>query len=571
MRISRFIARCVWALLLVPALAQAVNVTATLDRSQVQLGETVTLNLRIDGANGSIAMPDLQALHQDFNVLGTSQSNNLTVINGQATSTLTIGVALRPTHVGTLQIPALDVAGSRTSPLQLQVTAAAPNTAAVGNQDVFLQAQVTPAHGYVGQQLSYVVRLYYAVNLSGGTLSAPTVDGMQVSQVGKDLNYDDQQGGRDYHVLERRYALIPQHAGHVEIPPASFQGQSVDPNDPNSFFGAGTPVVVNSASVSVDVQPAPANWGKSAWLPARQLSLTMQGWPGAQDQVRVGQPLNLTMKLQATGLPFETLPTLSLPPLDGARTYPDKPTGSTLTDGPWLIGQRQQAFAIVPERSGTLTIPATTLKWWNVLTGQMETAQIPAHSVTVLPAIGATAATPAPASSSAVAGAAATESSTATTPATTPWRWIALGSIGLWLLSMLAWWWQRRRKSANPASVSSSKPDAPASSPRQCQLAFLAAARGSDPAAQVHTLLAWARVERPAIQHLGDLSSALADAPQRDAIADLQQRHYASSPMPADGAALAEAFKRGFVWRIADAGDKTSVLPPLYPFKLHPD
>ncbi|MGB5938834.1 MAG: protein BatD, partial [Rhodanobacter sp.] len=87
--------------------------------------------------------------------------------------------------------------------------------------------------------------------------------------------------------------------------------------------------------------------------------------------------------------------------------------------------------------------------------------------------------------------------------------------------------------------------------------------------AQVRSLLAWARAERPAIQHLGELSAALDDAAQRAAIDALQQRQYAATPSHDAGANLAEAFKRGFAWRAADAADENSGLPPLYPFKLH--
>lgn len=559
MTVRRWITGCWLALLLLPALAHA-DVQATLDRSSVQLGETVTLNLRVDNASGGMTMPDLSALNRDFSILGTSQNSSLSVVNGAATSTLTFGVALRPRHVGTLQIPALRVDGGRTAPLQLQVTAPDPNAAAATSQNVFMEAKAEPQRGYVGQQLSYVVRLYYATSISNGALSAPQLDGVEVSRVGDDLNYDAERGGRSYHVLERRYALIPQHAGRIEIPAADFQGEAIDPNDPNSFFGSSTPVSASAPAVSIDVQSAPADWGNSAWLPARQLSLTMEGWPGAQEQVRVGQPLNLTMTLQATGLGYESLPALSLPPLDGAKAYPDKPVTGTRQDGPWLVGRRQQTFAIVPERTGTLTIPATTLKWWNVLTDRMEVAQIPAHDVTVLPAVGNAAVQP-----SIPAPAASVSASTpATATPSTAWRWIALGSVGLWLCSMLAWWWLRRRR-ASPKALPADK----SASSRQCRLAFLAAARSGDTAAQARSLLAWARAERPAIQHLGELAAALDDAAQRAAIGTLQQRQYASSPGPDDGAKLAQAFKRGFVWRVAgDSGD-ASALPPLYPFKLH--
>lgn len=567
MKFARAVTICLFAWLLVPVAAQAAKVTATLDRTHVQLGDTVTLNVRVEDANGKVTMPDLGALSQDFSVLSRSQNRSLTVENGKATSSLTFGVALRPNHVGTLQIPALDVAGEKTTPLQLEVDAPSPSASAAPDRNVFMEARIEPQRGYVGEQFSYVVKLFYAPDLSGGSISVPSVGGVEMNQVGKDLSYDTQRGGRVYHVLERRYALIPQKAGQIRIPPSSFQGNAIDPYDPNSFFGATNNVSASAPAVSLDVQATPPDWGNQAWLPARELTLTMQGWPTAQQQVRVGQPINLVMTLQATGLSDDALPELSLPALDGATAYPDKPVSHNRVAGQWMVGEREQAFAIVPERAGRLTIPATTVKWWNVLTDKMEVAQIPAHSITVLPAIGgSTAQTSAPAAAASTSSNPGAPAAKMGTSESTPWRWIALGSIALWLLSVLAWWWRRRRRVAEVAPT-----PAPANTARQAQLAFLAAARGSDVAVQVRALLAWARAERPGIQHLGELSAALEDASQRAAIDVLQQRHYAGAPMPTDDSAidLAAVFKRGLAWRSASAGQGEPELPPLYPFKLH--
>ncbi|MEO9079243.1 MAG: BatD family protein, partial [Rhodanobacter sp.] len=503
------------ALLVFSTVAGASDVTATLDRSSVQLGDTVTLNLRIQDAGSGEAMPDLDALKQDFSILGTSQNSSFSMVNGRTSSSLTIGVALRPKHVGTLPIPALSVAGSQTAPLQLQVGEPDPAAATASHQDLFMEAQIEPSHGYVGQQLSYVLRLFYANQISRGALNIAKVDDVEINQLGTDLNYTTTRGGRTYQVLERRYALIPQHAGHIEIPAATFQGEAITPNDPNSFFGATSTVASSSPAVSIDVQAAPADWGSAAWLPARSLNLSVDGWPDAQHPLRVGQPLNLSMTVQATGLSYEVLPALSLPPLDGATVYPDKPATGNHQDGQWLVGQRKQAFAIVPDRAGNLIVPAITVKWWNVLSDHMEVAQIPEHQLTVLPAIGTTAVPP---SAAAPALAPASPPSNGTVAGSTApaswWRWIALGSIGLWFASVLVWWWRRRRD----VSVSSPLTTTPRTSARQFQQAFLAAARGGDTAAQVRELLAWARAERPVIQHLGTLSAALDDASQRAAI-----------------------------------------------------
>ncbi len=555
------------ALLLAPV-ARAAQVTATLDRNNVQLGDTVTLNIRVEDATSSVAMPDLHALQQDFSILGTSQNQSLSVDNGKASSSLTFGIALRPTHAGTLQIPALDVAGTRTEPLSLQVDPPASTAGAAPNRDVFMEATVEPQRGYVGEQFSYVVKLFYAGTLSGGSIDVPDVRGATLQPLGKDLGYDTRRGGRVYHVLERRYALVPQQAGRLRIDAASFQGSAVDPYDPGSFFGATNNVSAGAAPVAIDVQAAPADWGNKAWLPARALSLTVDGWPDAQQQVRVGQPLNLTMTLRATGLSDDALPNLSLPPLDGATVYPDKPVSRNHVGGQWTVGEREQAFAIVPERAGTLTIPATTVTWWNVLTDRQEVAQVPAHRIEVLPAIGGSAAaSPGAAPAAAPASAASTPATAAASPAgAVPWRGIALGSLVLWLLTLLAWWWRGRRATPPVAPAPAATPG----SARQARQDFMESARGSDAARQLRCLLAWARAERPGIQHPGELAAALDDAAQRTAIDALQRRRYAVERVPDDaGVALAEAFKRGFVWREAGMSDEAGdALPPLYPFRL---
>lgn len=560
-----FIRRCLIVLLLLllllPLASQAADVQATLDRSQVQLGDTVTLNIDITGAHGNVGSPDLSALSQNFDILGTSNNSSYRIVNGSASSKFTIGIALRPKHVGQLQVPSLSVAGAQTQPLQLKV--GAPSQAPAAGGDVFLQASVTPDHGYVGQQLSYVVKLYYSGNVTGGSLDQPQVADAQIDPLGSGLRYDSEHGGRRYHVLERRYSLVPQQAGVLHVPALQFQGEEADPNNPNRFFGATRPIGASAPAQDVQVAATPSSWGNSAWLPAQQLSLTLDGLPAADADVRVGQPLNLTMTLSATGLPFEALPSLSLPSLDGAKVYPDKPVTSNQSDGLWIVGQRKQAFAVIPERAGTLAIPATTLKWWNVQTDKMEVATIPAHQLTVLPAIGAASA-PASAASSA-APAKATPAASDTPAKGLPWRWIALGSIALWLFSMLVWWLQRRWHRRPKKAVTTDKP----SSIRQHRLAFLAAARAADTAAQVHSLLSWAKSERTGIQSLGQLAQALADDSQRAAVAQLQQRHYGTAGVAMiDGEQLARAFGKGFVWRQTGGDDDKDALAPLYPFKL---
>lgn len=549
---------CLW-----PVASRAAEVRATLDRTQVELGETVTLNLRVNGG-GMVQTPDLGALSRDFAVLGTSSSTSISIVNGTRSAQVTVGVALRPLHVGSLQIPPLSFAGGTTQPLQLEVVAADPKAVASGRKDVFVEAMAEPAGGYVGQQLVYTERLFFVANLTDGALEDPQLAGVDVQRLGNEINYQAERGGRRYNVIERRYALTPQREGHLEIPPVAFQGDMVDMADPNAFFGNATPVTASSPAVPIEVRAAPAQAAHTVWLPAHDLVLGLDGGP-AHGDLRVGQALNVVMSVQATGLPYEALPTLSLPALDGATVYPDKPVNGTRVDGQWLVGRRQQGFAIVPNRAGTLTIPETTLTWWNVVTDRAEVARIPAQTFHVLPAIGTAPSTPAPAAQVTPAPAPAGASALAIRSGI-PWRWIALGSLGLWLISVAGWFgWRRRR---HPAS-SAPRTEVAAASASQLRSAFLAAARSGDAARQAVALLAWARGERPALQNLGELSLALASEAQRQVIAALQRQHYAGQPEPGLGDRLATAFRDGFAWHRQHGEVDPSPLPPLYPFNLH--
>lgn len=547
-------------LLLLPVLAHAATVQASLDRNQVQLGDTVTLNLRVEGG-GLAQAPDLSALAGDFEVLGSSSNTSVSIVNGRRSAQLTVGIALRPRRVGQLVIPPLDFAGSRTPPLTLAVTQPDPAAAANSGKPAFLEASATPSHVRVGQQLLFTVRLYLAGTLSGGSLSEPKLPGIDARRLGDDLDYDVVRGGRAYHVIERRYALIPQQPGTIQLPSVGFQGELIDPSDPDSFFAMGSPTSAASPPVTIQVDPVPPGWGSSAWLPARALSLTLDGLP-ADGKVRVGQPLDLVMTLQATGLPYEALPALSLPDLDGATVYPDKPVTGTRNDGQWLIGRRQQSFALVPGRAGTLVLPAVTLKWWNVQTGQAEEARIPAHTLTVLPGAGVGSAPSALAPAHA-ASASAPSSPVATARRAPPWRTAALVIVALVLAAgtLLAWWAWRRQTGAVAVDPSVRVP-----SGRRLRAAFLAAAHGNDAATQAHALLAWARAERPGLANLGALADALASAAQREAIDRLQRRRFAATEGEA-APDLAAAFASGFQWRDTRSGDEPP-LPPLYPFKL---
>ncbi|HET6586761.1 MAG TPA: BatD family protein [Oleiagrimonas sp.] len=557
------------------AWAGSVTVRAFLDRDHAQLGDTVTLNVEIDGTTQATA-PDVSALQSDFDILGMSHNTGISIVNGQSSSKTLWAIALRPRHAGVIRIPSLTVAGQTTASLTLTVGAAPAATQGGPGQPVFIRVAPSTRTPYVGEQIDLAVRFFYASTVGNGSLSLPHGNGIDVRPLGQDNRYQVERGGRIYHVLEKHYAVIPRQAGSLELAPVTFYGTMASPGQFGGFFGNGRTVAARSKPIRLDVRARPSASGKGAWLPARKLTLSLEGLP-ADGQIEAGQSLTLTLTEKVTGLPFESLPEPELPALDGVDVYPDQSQDHTGDDGHWLEGTRTRKFALVPQQAGTLTIPAITLAWWNVETNQKEVARIPAHKLHVTATTKATAATPPVVSGSAMAPAVAPASSvlsppTARSSAATPSRFgdhlLAWFALGLWLVTLLAaggyYAWSRHRRAAE---TKSSVPQAPGKPDRRRQRqAFMFAAKQGDAAARCDTLLAWARSERPALRHLGDLADALEPGVQVDAIAGLQRARYGTGAPGPDADTLLAAFDKGFAWRRGPAKSAAdAALPPLYP------
>ncbi|MBS0590752.1 MAG: protein BatD [Proteobacteria bacterium] len=553
----------------------AASVRAWLDRSAMQLGETVTLNVEV-ADNATATQPDFTSLQPDFNLLGTQSSSSMNIVNGAATSKLLWAVGLEPKRTGTLTIPALSVAGAQTQPLTLTVTPASASSGKAGD-DVYLDVDVEPKSPYVQQQVQVTVKLYYALSLTDGNLEDPHGPGLNARKLGQDAQYTADVGGRRYRVLERHYVMSAEKSGAATMAPIVFRGHALDPNNANSFFARGRSVTAQAPGTTLDVKPRPANSGTDAWLPAQALTLTAEGID-ANTPARVGEPLTLTLHVKAQGLAFEQLPELTLPKIDGAEVYPDKEITGNRDDGTWLHGERTRKFAIVPDRPGALTIPALSLAWWNTAQDRAASADLPALTLDVAAGAASAAASAAPPKSMATDATPSLATATLASPQATTleravdtWRTRALAAIALWLATViagiggvLAW---RRKAARKPVAA---MPDrlGDSGAARAARATFVAACQRDDAAGAAQALLIWARREGRKVRTLGALMSQLASEDQRAALRELERTLYAADIGTFDGTRIGATFGKGFAFAAPIQSGETSMLPPLYPFEV---
>jgi len=546
--------------------ADTPSVRAWLDRDTMHLGETVTLNVEASGVGS--AQPSFNALSNDFNLLGTQSSQQISLVNGASSSKTVWAVGLEPKHAGTITIPEIVVGTANTAAITLTVLAQPAGAQGKVGDDVFLEVTAEPAAPYVQQQVRYTVKLYYAFGLTDGNLSEPQADGITVQRLGQDKSYLATLGSRSYHVLERHYALTPEKSGTLDLPALVFRGNALDATDPTGFFSRGRNVAARSDAMQLQVKPKPADWGTDPWLPAA--SMLLKDESEFPSEIHVGDPVTRTIRLQAQGLGFEQLPELSLTAPDGAEMYPDKPDTRTRDDGTWLYGERVRKFAFVPGKPGTLTIPGISVRWWDTAHDKVATAELEPRTITVLPAVGGKASAPAdnaaepsatPSTDTNVPPSAATEviASSASPASSRIWQWFAALGFALWLATLALWWRSRR----SVPVVAATEPPIGSSAQRA---AFLRACSLGELAGAERALVGWARSERPDVRNLGELRERLDDPAQIEALLSLQRARYAGAAAQGVGAELTRAFKPGFAWRkTLRRDDRKSPLPALYP------
>jgi hypothetical protein len=555
---SRILVRLFAIALLVITTANA-TVTVRIDRNTVQFSDSIRVVFETDQDVSS--RPDFSVFDADFDVLGTSRSTNVNIINGKMRRSASWTVDLMAKREGQLTIPAIVIGNEFTEPVTITVKPTATNPDSTPAGDVFLEVEVDTDKPFVQGQVIYTVRLLRAVPIGNANLTEPKVTGgnVVIERLGDDVGYETQRGGRTLAVVERRYALFPQSSGKIVIDPVLFEGRVT--RGRQSFFdpfARGNVVRIRSEIVEIDAQPIPAAFSGRIWLPAQQVFL-IESWPDNSQEFRVGEPVTRTLTLRANGLGSSQLPEIGAGVPDGVKQYPDQPIFENRVADAGLVAIRQEKVALIPSRSGTLILPEVEIPWWNTRTNELEYARLPARPIDVLPATGAPT-QPAPQTDTpAVRATDETEAAPTAWPETpNRWAWLSFGLALGWLATSLLWLWNRRRSEQMPVRPA---PPSEKTLVKEIQKACVA----DDANATKDTLLSWAERRWPGshVHSLGDLAAQI-DGDLQVQIHGLSQTLYSEPASAWDGAPLWQAFCERQARKISKTGKSDPQLEPLY-------
>jgi hypothetical protein len=391
--------RTVWIGLLLwlsfwgPVWADGIAVEARVDRSVIGPGESVQLRITVTNGQGKV---DLFGLTK-FKVVPQGTSSSVEIINTRMTRKTSHNYLLIPKIKGYVTIPALSVTVDgkpyKTQPITLQVMTAQQAADAGAGRDMWVEAQISRADPFAGQQLTYTFRFINGVNVSDAKFQPPEFAGFKAEEIEKRNSFRKVVNGREYMITELYYLLTPLEAGAVTIEPAQLQvgvvkqerRQRRSPfddffNDP--IFRSGRAVMrqLQTDPVEVKIRPLPPlDSGRrfSGLVGQFELQAEME-----KTELRVGDSATLTIALKGRG----NLMDAEAPGVqhgDDFKSYDDSPQEEIATARDGTSGSKLFRTALVPVKAGRFQLPAVELTYFDTQTENYRTltARIPELAV----------------------------------------------------------------------------------------------------------------------------------------------------------------------------------------------
>ena len=410
------------------SLVSAAEVEAALDRESVPAGNGAVMTLRISGARaGQPGIPEIE----NFVIQPRGQSQQLQIVNGQTTVSVTYTYVVGSQTPGDYQIPAIDVTvdGKKfsTQPLKLKVldSAAAQPPAGIppnppGSQPAGEEAAdtgekrfgfltVEPAandrkHVYVGEIAPVRIRAWLPADSRASLRSGIQPEGKAFTLhnvSGQPQQTNETRDGKRYLVVTWFGGMSATKAGKypaslsldatvavrdtaaLKQPRRRMGGPFDDPFFDNVFDQMNTPMIqkdvtLKSDDQEIEVRPLPAE-GRPAGFTGAVGEFKFDAVEIPNDW-QTGEPKQIAARLSGTGN-FALMDAPQLTPPDAWKTYPGK-GGFTAGDEASFSGSKSFKFSAVPRKGGTQDA-ALAFSYFDPAAGVYKTITSPPEKIEV--------------------------------------------------------------------------------------------------------------------------------------------------------------------------------------------
>lgn len=396
------VTRLILILFLFPSFLLSGEFVASVNRNQVNVGESFNLTLTLKNTSAK-GVPATTPLNQHFHLLSQHQSNQTSIINGKVTSSTSWQFTLSPLREGEAIIPPLKIDTSEgpltSQPITIRASKGSADSRSGVNDGINLTFDINNAAPYKNEPFVYTIRLASSKQVSNITAHKFNVDDAIVETHGEPKVYNRVINGIQMGIVEFSYLITPLKAGRLKIPSIVIEGITPmeakmrrrsffdDDFDPFSLmhgFERLQPFALATEEVPIEVQPSVM--GMTPWLPARSLTLE-ESWNNAQP-LQVGEPLTRVIRMNAEGLKASQLPSLDEQQTadQNFKVYADKPDLKDEINGGQIKSSRTEQYTLIPQQAGVLTLPEVSVTWWDAAKKEKMVAKIPARTLQIQPA-----------------------------------------------------------------------------------------------------------------------------------------------------------------------------------------
>ena len=364
----------------VPSWASLISVV---DRTEIESDETLQLTVTYSG-QADTGEPNFSLLKRDFEILSNNRQQQYSWINGETKSSTDWKILLLAKRQGQLTIPALSFKGHSSKAIKVAVRTADKANKTAGNQPVFIQTTTDKNSAYIQEQIILTHRLHYSVPLQDISISEFDIPDAVIQQVAE-ARFNKAINGKNYSIIEIKFALFPQAVGKLTIPRQRFTAFETSNSQFGGFFSRGNRLARLTEEKIIDIMPRPIHISASQWMPSSQLKLE-ESWSDNSATLSAGEPITRTIKISALGLTAAQIQPLPNIENTALKLYPDQAVLEDKQTNRGILGIRSESVAIVPNQAGKFTLPSIEVKWWDTVNNRMQTSRLPEKTFTVIAA-----------------------------------------------------------------------------------------------------------------------------------------------------------------------------------------
>jgi hypothetical protein len=395
------------ALLLTTALVQGAEVTASVDRTKLTVGQQLTLTVRARTRSAepvTIVLPPLTG----FSISGSRELTEVAMSGGGGGGSIRTTIRelqLRAEQPGALLIgpvrarqgessvstdpilitvdSAADRVAAMLSPLARGLLERAPPPAVVRSDRVAVSLLVAEDTVFVGQQVDLVAAAWVPRELRERMRRAPLLTLVTPAGVwaypaatGSGVAASRQVGGRWMDLFVAHQVVFPLATGRLLVPPATVEF-AVPVTF--SFFSREERYALRSDSLALTVLQLPPPGGT---VPvAQRMAMNLQIDPA---NTRVGEPIDVAATITGVGnVALWSEPVLRWP--TGFRVYPAQTEVRLAPENGLIAGSKTFHFFAVPDSAGSFVLPDVRYPYYDIAAGRYEAAVVAPRVLAVAP------------------------------------------------------------------------------------------------------------------------------------------------------------------------------------------